>query len=86
MTEQIHQGKRTFKMKENIRLVVLEHLAHELRVHVGEVDFLQVLVKLHHDFVQFFLSTCELSASCEKDWDGIRSICPLRLRDIPRWR
>lgn len=30
----------TFKMEENIRLVVLKHLRHKLNVHVLDVDFL----------------------------------------------
>jgi len=45
----------TFKMKQHIRLVVLEHLRYKLRVHICEVDFLQVLVEHHDGFVEFFL-------------------------------
>ena len=33
-------GLCTFKMEQNIRLVVLEHLRHELNIHVLDVDFL----------------------------------------------
>lgn len=30
----------TFKVEEDIRLVVLEHLRHKLNIHVLDVDFL----------------------------------------------
>jgi hypothetical protein len=31
----------TFKMEENIRLIVFEHLRHKLDVHILDIDFLQ---------------------------------------------
>jgi hypothetical protein len=31
---------RTFEVEENIRLVVLEHLRHQLNIHVLDIHFL----------------------------------------------
>lgn len=61
----------TFKMEKNIRLVVLEHLCHQLNVHVLDVDllsgcefeqtsrqhdaYLEALVHDHDGFIQFLL-------------------------------
>ena len=47
-------------MKKNVGLVVLEHLSYELRVHVLDVDLLEVLVQHHDGLVQFLL--CLVSA------------------------
>jgi hypothetical protein len=55
--------ERTFEMEENIGLVVLEHLSHQLRVHVLDVDLLQILVEHHDCLIQFLLGACELGAS-----------------------
>lgn len=35
-----HGGEQTFEMKEDIRLIILEHLSDKLDVHVLDVDFL----------------------------------------------
>jgi hypothetical protein len=42
-------------MEEDVRLVVLEHLSHELCVHILNVDFLEVLIQHHNRLVQFLL-------------------------------
>lgn len=34
------QHIRTFKMKEDIGLIILKHLGHKLNIHVLDVDFL----------------------------------------------
>jgi hypothetical protein len=48
-------ARLTFQVEENIGLVVLEHLRHELCVHVLHVDILQVPVQHHQGLVQFLL-------------------------------
>lgn len=53
----MHKDWRTFEMEEHIGLVVFEHLRDEFRIHVGEVDFLEVLVQHHDGFVEFFLGS-----------------------------
>lgn len=45
----------TFKVEEDIGLIVLEHLCHKLRIHVLDVDLLQVLVEHHDGLIQFLL-------------------------------
>ena len=42
-------------MEEYVGLVVLEHLGHQLSVHVLDVDLLEVLVQHHDGLVQFLL-------------------------------
>ncbi len=42
-------------MEQHVGLVVLEHLCHELDVHVADVDLLQVLVQDCDRFVELFL-------------------------------
>lgn len=49
------QSLNTFKVEQNVGLVVLEHLGNELRVHVLDVDLLEILVQHHDSLVQFFL-------------------------------
>jgi hypothetical protein len=49
----------TFQVEKNVGLVVLEHLRHELCVHVLNVDLLQVLVQHHDGLVQFLLRLCQ---------------------------
>lgn len=48
-------GPCTFKVEKDIGLIVLEHLSDEFRVHVLDVDLLEVLVKHHDGLVQFLL-------------------------------
>ena len=45
----------TFKVEEDVGLVVFEHLSYELRVHVLDVDFLQILVQHHNGLIKFLL-------------------------------
>jgi hypothetical protein len=45
----------TFEMEEDVGLIILEHLSYKLRVHVLDVDFLEVLVQHHDSLVQFLL-------------------------------
>ena len=47
-------------MEQNVGLIVLEHLCDKLRVHVLDVDLLEVLVQHHDGLVQFLL--CLVSA------------------------
>jgi hypothetical protein len=42
-------------MEEDIRLVVFEHLRDKLRVHILDVDFLEILVEHHDRFIQLLL-------------------------------
>ena len=44
-------------MKQNIGLIVLEHLSHQLNVQVLLLDFLEASVHDHDSFIEFFLST-----------------------------
>jgi hypothetical protein len=37
-------GPYTFQVKKNVGLVVLEHLSYELRVHVLDIDLLEIFV------------------------------------------
>ena len=70
-------SQQTFQVKENIGLVVLEHLGHELNVHVLDVDFLRrssvsgqpfphlkVAKKLSTCRFRFKTMTASLSFSC----------------------
>jgi hypothetical protein len=47
-------------VEKDIGLVVLEHLSHELCIHVLDVDLLEVLVQHHNGLVQFFLQRDQL--------------------------
>ena len=42
-------------MKQHIRLVVLEHLSHQLDIHVLDVYFLQASIHDHDSLIQFLL-------------------------------
>jgi hypothetical protein len=44
-------SRHTLEVEENIRLVVLEHLRHKLRIHILDVDLLKILVEHHDGFV-----------------------------------
>jgi hypothetical protein len=55
-------------MEENIGLVVVEHLSHELRIHIRNVDLLQVLVKHHDSLVEFLLQKHQSSAPLGFMW------------------
>ena len=45
----------TFKMEEHIGLIALEHLCHELHIHVLDIDLLQSIVHHHDRFIEFHL-------------------------------
>lgn len=47
----------TFEVKENVGLVILEHLSDQLRVHVVDVDLLKILIEHHDRFIEFLLCT-----------------------------
>jgi hypothetical protein len=60
----IRHTEHTFEVEENVGLVVLEHLSHQLRVHVLDVDLLQILVEHHNRLVQFLLQQDQCCVIC----------------------
>lgn len=50
-------SNHTFEVKQDIGLIVLEHLRNKLRVHILDVDLLEVLIQHHNSLVEFLL-TC----------------------------
>jgi hypothetical protein len=52
-------------MEEDIRLIVLEHLSHKFRVHVLNVDLLEVFVQHHDGLIEFLLRHSQWSCHCK---------------------
>jgi hypothetical protein len=38
---EVYRSYHTFEVEENVRLVIFEHLCHQLDIHVLDVNFLQ---------------------------------------------
>jgi hypothetical protein len=49
----------TFEMKEDVGLIVLEHLCDQLYIHVLHVDLEQILVEHHNSLIEFLLELFE---------------------------